>query len=89
MAYNIAYTKKLASKNANVITKKMAKNVAATKSGFFNTFCNTIANITVATGKAKNINKVFICFSPILFIFSICYILCHFSLFCYILSFSF
>ena len=34
MAYNIAYTKKLASKNANVITKKMAKNVAATKVDF-------------------------------------------------------
>ena len=37
----------------------MAKKVAATNRGFFKIFWNTMLKITVATGRAKNINKLF------------------------------
>ena len=63
--YKIANTKKLSSNTAKVIIKKMAKNVAATSIGDCNIFCRTIERIIVATGIAKNINKVFIRISPI------------------------
>ena len=59
-AYAIAKTKKLSSNAANVTIKKIAKNVADTNNGLFIIFCKTIASIIVATGNAKNINKVFI-----------------------------
>ena len=45
---------------ANVTIKYAAKKVNATNIGLSNNFWNTIANIIVATGNAKNINNVFI-----------------------------
>lgn len=46
----------------NAAIKYMAKKVAPTSKGHFNIFCNTIANMIVATGKAKKINNKFIFF---------------------------
>ena len=63
--YKIANTKKLSSNTAKVNIKKMAKKVAATSIGDCNSFCKTIERIIVATGIAKNNNKVFIRISPI------------------------
>lgn len=63
--YKIANTKKLSSNTANVIIKKIAKKVAATNIGDCNIFWSTIERIIVATGIAKNINKLFIRISPI------------------------
>ena len=61
--YNIAYMSKVPlGAITNVTIKYMAKNVAPTSKGQLNIFCNTIANIIVATGKAKKINKTFIFF---------------------------
>ena len=59
-------------KQQNVTIRKIAKKVAATRSGEFRIFCNTIAKIIVATGIAKNISKVFIRISPIQFFYIIC-----------------
>ena len=44
----------------------IAKAVIATNIGQFNIFCNTIDNKIVATGSAKNNNKLFIIFHPFL-----------------------
>ncbi|MDO4975114.1 MAG: hypothetical protein Q4E61_02200 [Alphaproteobacteria bacterium] len=70
--YKIANTKKLSSNTANVTIKKIAKNVAATNIGDCNSFCKTIDNIIVATGIAKNINKLFIRISPIQILYIVC-----------------
>ena len=58
IAYKIANTKNVASNAANATIKYIAKNVIATKIGHFNILCNTIASNIVATGRAKNNNKV-------------------------------
>lgn len=60
----------------NATTKYIAKNVAATSKGLFKIFCNTMASITVATGRAKNSNNVFI-FFPSLILFAIYYVQIH------------
>ena len=59
--YNIANISKVPLGDIiNATIKYMAKNVAPTSKGHFNIFCNTIANIIVATGNAKKTNNVFI-----------------------------
>lgn len=63
--YRIAKTKKLSSNTANVIIKKIANAVAATNIGDCSNLCKTIEKIIVATGIAKNINRLFIRISPI------------------------
>lgn len=63
MVYTIAKTKNVSSNTANVTTKYIAKNVIATNIGEHKIFCNTIANNIVATGNAKNNNKIFILIS--------------------------
>lgn len=83
IVYIIANTKKLASKAAKVTIRNIAKNVAATNIGQSNNFSSTIANIIVATGMAKNSNKVFI-FSHLLYVKNILfYILFSITIFCY------
>ena len=82
IVYTIAKTKKLASNTAKVTIKKIAKNVAATKIGHFKIFCKTIASIIVATGSAKNSNKISICQSGNIQNISIsCYALPYFNRF--------
>ncbi len=53
----MANIRKLASKNANVTTKNMAKNIAATFIGQCNMVSNTLASIMVAIGNANNNNN--------------------------------
>ena len=65
----IAKTKKLSSNAEKVTIKKIAKKVADTKKGDLSIFCKTTDKIIVATGMAKNINKLFI--HILLFIFFI------------------
>ena len=59
--YNIAYISKVPLGAITKATiKNIAKKVAPTSKGHFNIFCNTIANIIVATGNAKKTNNTFI-----------------------------
>ena len=53
----MANIRKLASKNANVTTKNIAKNMAATFIGQCNIVSNTLANMMVAIGNANNNNN--------------------------------
>lgn len=57
IVYRMANIRKLASKNANVTTKNMAKNIAATFIGQCNMVSNTLASIMVAIGNANNNNN--------------------------------
>lgn len=63
MVYTIAKIKNASSNIENVTIKYIAKKVIATNIGEHKTFCNTIANNIVATGNAKNNNKIFILIS--------------------------
>jgi hypothetical protein len=44
--------------NGEFTIKKIANTIAATKAGHLKIFCKAIEIIIVATGKAKNINKM-------------------------------
>lgn len=57
IVYRMANIRKLASKNANVTTKNMAKNMAATFIGQCKIVSNTLASIMVAIGNANNNNN--------------------------------
>lgn len=57
IVYRMANIRKLASKNANVTTKNIAKNMAATFIGQCNIVSNTLANMMVAIGNANNNNN--------------------------------
>ena len=48
----------------NVTIKNIANIIPATKNGHLKIFCSAIDIIITAIGKAKNISKVFISFSP-------------------------
>ena len=56
--YNIAKTKNDSSNTVKANIRKTAKKVAATNNGQFKILCKTIDKIIVATGIAKNINKI-------------------------------
>ena len=66
IVYMIAYIKKVSLNAENVTIRYIAKAVIATNIGQFNIFCNTIDNKIVATGSAKNNNKLFIILHPFL-----------------------
>ena len=66
IVYMIAYIKKVSLNAENVTIRYIAKEVIATNIGQFNIFCNTIDNKIVATGSAKNNNKLFIILHPFL-----------------------
>ena len=57
IVYRMANIRKLASKNANVTIKNIAKNMAATFMGQCNIVSNTLASIMVAIGNANNNNN--------------------------------
>ena len=66
IVYMIAYIKKVSLNAENVTIRYIAKAVIATNIGQFNIFCNTIDNKIVATGSAKNNNKLLIILHPFL-----------------------
>lgn len=57
IVYRMANIRKFASKNANVTTRYIAKNIAATFIGQCNMVSNTLASIMVAIGNANNNNN--------------------------------
>lgn len=80
IVYAIVATKNIRFPITNVAIKNAANIIAATKNGHLKIFCSAIDIIITAIGKAKNISKVFIVFSPFLFY----YILCFYVIYCYL-----
>ena len=64
MVYAIVATKYVRFPITNVAIRNAANIIAATKNGHLKIFCSAIDIIITAIGKAKNISKVFISFSP-------------------------
>ena len=64
IVYAIVATKNIRFPITNVAIKNAANIIAATKNGHLKIFCSAIDIIITAIGKAKNISKVFIVFSP-------------------------
>lgn len=62
IVYTIVAIKNVASNTANVTIKYIANATAATAIGQLINFSNTAAKIIVAIGRAKKINKIFICY---------------------------
>ena len=58
IVYIIVATRKLIFDITKVTIKNIAKMIAATKAGHFNTFCNAIEIMITAIGIAKNISKI-------------------------------
>lgn len=79
MVYAIVATKYVRFPITNVAIRNAANIIPATKNGHLKIFCSAIDIIITAIGKAKNISKVFITFSPFLFY----YILCFYVIYCY------
>lgn len=84
MVYAIVATKYVKFPITNVTIRNAANIIAATKNGHLKIFCNAIDIIITAIGKAKNISKVFITFSPFLFYYILCFLLYLVTL-CYVL----
>ena len=68
IVYAIVAINKFRFPTTNVTIKNIANIIPATKNGHLKIFCSAIDIIITAIGKAKNISKVFISFSPFLFL---------------------
>lgn len=64
IVYAIVATKNIRFPITNVTIRNIANIIAATKNGHLKIFCSAIDIIITAIGKAKNISKVFISFTP-------------------------
>ena len=72
MVYAIVATKYVRFPITNVAIRNAANIIPATKNGHLKIFCSAIDIIITAIGKAKNISKVFITFSPVLYEYILC-----------------